>query len=147
MKKKWYWIVGIAIIILIIISLLFYNFIFLNVTNECEIHGGKCYSFGDLFLQTCEDKNMTTLDYYCPLRTPQTRCCLLQQFKDECVIGKEIVSGSELSNYNCESLDNCGWRPLGCTESGTCRFACCPKNLTFSDETRSIYSRCFLQID
>jgi hypothetical protein len=28
-----------------------------------------------------------------------------------------------------------------------CRSACCPKNLTFSDETRSIYSRCFLLID
>ena len=66
---------------------------------------------------------------------------------DECDVGKEIVSGSELSNYNCEGLDNCEWRPLGCTESGMCRSACCPKNLTLSDETRSIYSRCFLLID
>ena len=79
----------------------------------------------------------------------------LVQSKDECDIGKDIVAGFERSNYNCEDMNNCEWRPLGCelepfAGEKKCYFSCCPKNLRISelsDETRSIYGRCFLLID
>jgi hypothetical protein len=147
MKKKWYWIIGIVIIVLIV-SLLYYNFIFLKPLNECEIHGGKCYSFGDLFLQTCEDKNMITLEYDCPLRTPQTRCCSEQnkncndsdggtnyyvrgELSGICELGipcgiwaDNCLNETTLLEYSCNNLNGEQYRCLSGCKDGACLDKC-----------------------
>lgn len=70
---------------------------------------------------------------------------------DKCSIGKDIVSGSESSQFSCEEASNCEWRPLGCglepNGPTECYFACCPKDLQFSDENRAVYGRCFKLVD
>jgi hypothetical protein len=45
--------------------------------NECELHGGKCYGFGDFVAETCEDHGMITSNYKCPVPiTINTQCCM-----------------------------------------------------------------------
>jgi hypothetical protein len=51
----------------------------INITcfNECELHGGKCYGFGDFVAENCEDHGMITSSYKCPVPiTINTQCCM-----------------------------------------------------------------------
>lgn len=48
----------------------------ISCDNECEMHGGDCYGFGDFAAETCEDHGMKTLAYNCPVKiTLNTQCC------------------------------------------------------------------------
>jgi len=50
--------------------------VYIPCVNECEIHDGKCYGFGDFVKETCEDHEMVTLPYNCPQITLNTQCCI-----------------------------------------------------------------------
>jgi hypothetical protein len=60
-----------------------------GIANECELHGGKCYGFGDLIAESCEDHGMITLSYNCPMITVNTQCC----------------SSATVTNKTCEDSD------------------------------------------
>jgi hypothetical protein len=98
--------------------------------------------FAAIVLYAASQSNFTT-----PATTTTTRP------QDICDIGKDIVPGSETQDYECEGLDGCEWRPLGCDTdpdgTGECYYACCPIGLTISDAEQNpgLYGRCFMLID
>jgi len=75
MKKKEIILISIVAVAVIGLSVFYILNSRMNEKSECEIHGGKCYGFGDFVAETCEDHGMTTLSYQCPSTTLNTQCC------------------------------------------------------------------------
>jgi hypothetical protein len=78
-----------------------------GIRNECEIHGGKCYGFGDLIAESCEDHEMVTLQYNCPQITLNTQCC-----SSATVPNKTCVDSDGGINYYVKGFAN----PCPCTK-------------------------------
>lgn len=115
MKKKYYWITVIVLILLISLAFLISYFLKQPIENECELNGGKCYGFGDFVAETCKDHEMAILKYDCPEITINTQCC------KETLCSQNTPS---LCDKSCKSDDDCGLTCIcGCiSNNDNCKY-------------------------